>query len=63
MLKNEIDVSTYDSLYELCINMSKTVIELNIEDSETIKSLCLQLIDLINYCLEESSEGELQLFI
>jgi hypothetical protein len=57
MIKHEVDVSTYDFLFELCINMSKTVIELNMEDNEIIKNLCLQLIDLINHCLEESGEG------
>jgi hypothetical protein len=57
MLKDRVDVSTYDFLFELCINMSKTVIELNMEDNEIIKNLCLQLIDLINHCLEESGEG------
>ena len=57
MLKNDVDddVSTYDFLFELCINMSKTVIELNMESE---KNLCLQLIDLINHCLQESTEGK-----
>ena len=62
MLKNEVDINTYELLFELCINMTKTVIELNIEDNETIRNFCLQLIDLINECLERSPDSKLKVF-
>ena len=56
--RNSLDDS-HDFLFELCINVSKTIIELNNEDFDANKRLCLQLIDLINEYYDKRAEGKL----
>jgi hypothetical protein len=60
--KNDImkfagDENCYNYLFELCVNMSRTIIELN-DDDDMIKNLSLQFIDLLNEFFEKSADGK-----